>query len=160
MINEDGFRLNVGIMLLNKSKQVFWARRVKNKNAWQFPQGGVKEGETLEQAMFRELNEELGLSALDVKILSVSNQWLSYRLPKRYWRKNSLPLVIGQKQKWFLLEMISDDSQIQLDSVLPAEFDQWRWVDYHYPLNNVIDFKKEVYKSAICEFESIVFQHE
>ncbi len=102
MIDEDGFRPNVGIILANAQGQVLWARRV-GQDAWQFPQGGIAENETPEQALFRELHEEIGLKQEHVRIVSCTQGWLRYRLPKRFLRYRSKPLCIGQKQKWFLL---------------------------------------------------------
>src|ERR1700728_1712200 len=103
VIDEDGFRHGVGIILVNSRRQVFIAKRI-GKSAWQFPQGGIKNHETSEEAMFRELREEIGLEVSDVKVLAQSRRWLRYRLPKRLIRHYSKPLCIGQKQKWFLLQ--------------------------------------------------------
>lgn len=150
MIDPDGFRPNVGIILANASGQVLWARR-NGHDAWQFPQGGIAENESPEQAMYRELWEEIGLQRHDVKIIAQTRGWLRYRLPKRYVRNDSNPVCIGQKQKWFLLKMLSADERVQLDSQHPAEFDGWRWVSYWYPLNQVVAFKREVYRKALRE---------
>jgi len=106
VIDPDGFRPNVGIILTNDAGQVLWARRI-NQNAWQFPQGGINSNETPEQALYRELNEEVGLEQQDVKILACTRGWLRYRLPQRLVRTHSQPLCIGQKQKWFLLRLVS-----------------------------------------------------
>jgi len=151
VIDENGFRKNVGIILANKQNQFFWGRRI-GQDAWQFPQGGVNVGETAEQAMFRELEEEVGLTAKDVKVLGCTNDWLKYLLPKRLIRVDSTPLCIGQKQKWYLLSLESDDSQIKLDECVKPEFDGWRWVSYWFPLHQVVAFKREVYRQALLEF--------
>jgi putative (di)nucleoside polyphosphate hydrolase len=151
VIDPSGYRLNVGIILTNNAGQLFWGRRVRQE-AWQFPQGGVNLNESLEQALFRELFEEIGLQAQDVEIIRQTKNWLSYRLPKRLVRSDSKPVCIGQKQKWFLLRLISQDQQIQLDSTPKPEFDAWQWVNYWYPLHQVVMFKKEVYRQALSEF--------
>ncbi|MGH1372690.1 MAG: RNA pyrophosphohydrolase [Cellvibrionaceae bacterium] len=151
MIDADGFRPNVGIILTNKQGQVLWARRVGGQDAWQFPQGGINDGEDPEQALYRELFEEVGLKRKDVKILARTRGWLRYRLPRRLLRHGSTPLCIGQKQKWFLLEMQSDDSSVTLENDGPAEFDHWRWVSYWYPLDQVVSFKRDVYRRAMKE---------
>lgn len=153
MIDEAGFRANVGLIVSNKAGQVLWARRCNNPRAWQFPQGGIQEGESPEQAMLRELHEELGLYPEDVQCLKVTQQWYSYRLPEQFIRRNTHPLCIGQKQKWFLLRLLSDDAHIDLNTFEKPEFDQWRWVDYWHPLTEVIDFKREVYRKAMLELE-------
>lgn len=151
MIDSEGFRANVGIVICNNNGQVFWARRY-GQNSWQFPQGGMDEGETPEESMFRELKEEVGLSPEDVEILAVTRHWLKYRLPKRYIRKDSKPVCIGQKQKWFLLRLKSQTNAVDLDSTDHPEFDDWRWVSYWYPVRQVVPFKRDVYRRAMKEF--------
>ncbi|HDY83165.1 MAG: RNA pyrophosphohydrolase [Gammaproteobacteria bacterium] len=151
MIDSDGFRANVGIVLANDRGQVLWARRVGGRDAWQFPQGGIDRGESPEQALYRELREEVGLSRDAVEVLGSTRGWLRYRLPQRFIRKGQEPSCIGQKQKWFLLRMLKDDVAVQLDQNDKPEFDQWQWVSYWYPLNQVISFKREVYRTAMKE---------
>jgi len=150
VIDSDGFRPNVGIILANSQGQVLWARRI-GQSSWQFPQGGINEGETPEQAMYREVEEEIGLKASDIEIVAVTRGWLRYRLPKRMIRHHSLPVCIGQKQKWYLLKIISDDTAININATDSPEFDGWRWVSYWYPLGQVISFKREVYRKAMKE---------
>jgi len=151
VIDSDGFRPNVGIMLANDKGQLLWARRVGGRNAWQFPQGGIHQGETPEQALYRELYEEVGLKQDSVAILGSTQGWLRYRLPKRYIRKGQQPRCIGQKQKWFLLRLLDEDKAVQLDQNDKPEFDHWQWVSYWYPLDQVISFKREVYRKAMKE---------
>ncbi len=150
MIDADGFRLNVGIVLCNDAGHVFWARRL-GMQSWQFPQGGIKPHEDPEAAMYRELYEETGLSAGDVELIGRTRDWLHYRLPARYIRRHSLPLCIGQKQLWFLLRLRADETRICLDRCGRPEFDAWRWVEYWHPLREVVYFKKEVYRRALTE---------
>ena len=150
MIDEDGFRPNVGIILANPVGQVLWARRV-GQEAWQFPQGGIAEHETPEEALYRELHEEVGLKPEDVRLVGSTQGWLRYRLPKRFLRYRSKPLCIGQKQKWFLLMLTGSDSRVTFQYGDPPEFDDWRWVSYWYPLNQVVSFKREVYRKALKE---------
>lgn len=151
MIDENGFRLNVGIILTNSVGQLFWGRRI-NQEAWQFPQGGIHDNEPLHDALFRELYEEIGLSSKDVSIVAESERWLSYRLPRRLVRSDTRPACIGQKQKWFLLRLEGHDDAIKLDASIKPEFDHWRWVSYWFPLHQVVAFKREVYRQALLEF--------
>lgn len=150
MIDEQGYRPNVGIILCNDKGQVLWARRI-GQDAWQFPQGGIKEGETPEKALYRELQEEIGLGQKDVQILAVTRGWLRYRLPRRMVRYDSRPVCIGQKQKWFLLQLVADESRINVSATAKPEFDGWSWVSYWYPLDGVVSFKKDVYRRAMSE---------
>lgn len=150
VIDSNGYRPNVGIIIFNGEGRLLWAKRV-GQDAWQFPQGGVQKNETPEDAVLRELHEEVGLEAKDVEIVACTRNWLHYRLPQRLIRKNSRPVCIGQKQKWFLLRLKADTSKIKFDSTSKPEFDHWRWVSYWYPLNQVISFKREVYRKALDE---------
>jgi len=152
VIDAEGFRANVGIILCHADGRLFWARRVGGRAGWQFPQGGMQPGETPEQALYRELAEEVGLGAEQVQLLAVSRDWLSYRLPPRYQRHDSQPMCIGQKQRWFLLRSKDDQPQVRFDASPTPEFDDWRWVDYWHPLDEVIFFKRRVYRDALTEF--------
>lgn len=151
MIDSKGFRPNVGIIICNSGGQVLWARRI-GQDAWQFPQGGIHTGEKLQRAMYRELKEEVGLEPEDVQILSSTRDWLYYQLPRRFIRQNTSPVCIGQKQKWFLLALRGDEQRISLSNQdEKPEFDDWRWVSYWYPLGQVIEFKRDVYRRALLE---------
>ncbi|MCC2605282.1 RNA pyrophosphohydrolase [Planctobacterium marinum] len=151
MIDTEGFRANVGIVICNRNGQVFWARRF-GQHSWQFPQGGIDQGESAEEAMFRELHEEVGLNPQQVKILRVTKNWIRYRLPKRLIRQDSNPVCIGQKQKWFLLQLTCADEDVNLLHSGHPEFDDWRWVSYWYPIRNVVSFKRDVYRKVMKEF--------
>ena len=146
-----GFRPNVGIVISNDLGNVFWARRVGGDNAWQFPQGGVQPNETPEDALYRELYEEVGLTPASVRILGVTSAWLRYRLPKRLRRYNSSSRFRGQKQKWYLLKLVGDENDISMNCSDKPEFDAWRWVSYWYPLTEIVAFKQEVYRQALRE---------
>ena len=156
VIDADGFRPNVGIILCNDQNRLFWGRRV-GQNAWQFPQGGIDDDETPEQAMYRELQEEVGLLPEHVDLLGSTRRWLRYRLPKRFVRRHSHPVCIGQKQRWFLLRVRCAESDFCLDSCAKPEFDSWRWVKYWQPVREVIYFKRRVYERALEELAPILF---
>ncbi|WP_386694775.1 RNA pyrophosphohydrolase [Lonepinella sp. MS14435] len=156
MIDADGYRPNVGIVICNNKGQVLWAKRY-GQNSWQFPQGGINDNETPEQAMYRELYEEVGLSKQDVRIVCSSKHWLRYKLPKRLLRHDSKPMCIGQKQKWFLLQLMIDENTIDMNCSKTPEFDGWRWVSFWYPVRQVVSFKREVYRKAMKEFALTLF---
>ena len=149
MIDNDGFRPNVGIILANERGQVLWAKRV-GQDAWQFPQGGIESHEAPEEALYRELREEIGLREDSVEVVGSTKGWLRYRLPKRMLRQNASSFV-GQKQKWFLLKMLSDDKAVTFEHSETPEFDLWQWVTYWYPLGQVVSFKQDVYRRAMKE---------
>jgi len=153
MIDAEGFRLNVGVILSNGKGKVFMAKRI-NQDAWQFPQGGLNTGETLEDALFREIEEEIGINQANVNIAGCTKNWLRYKLPKKLIRDVE-PTCIGQKQKWYLLDFLGDDSQFCFNNSVKPEFDGWQWVNYWYPLKQVIAFKREVYRRALKELAPI-----
>ncbi|MBW3567355.1 MAG: RNA pyrophosphohydrolase [Proteobacteria bacterium] len=156
MIDSDGFRANVGIILSDARGRVFWARRV-NQSGWQFPQGGIGKEESAEDAMFRELREEVGLERQHVEVLGHTRRWLRYRLPPQYLRHGSLPLCIGQKQRWYLLRFTGSEQDFRFDAGDIPEFDDWQWVDYWTPADEVIFFKRKVYRRALRELAPFLF---
>ncbi len=155
MIDKDGFRANVGIVVCNCDGMVFWGKRI-GEYSWQFPQGGIDPGETAEEAMYRELHEETGLQPEDVRIVGSTADWLRYRLPKHMIRKHSSPVCIGQKQRWLLVHLVGGDSCFNLRSTDKPEFDGWRWVDYWEPAAEVVYFKRSVYKKALKELAPVL----
>lgn len=148
MIDPDGYRPNVGIILMHDDGRVFWARRT-SRDGWQFPQGGMNSDETPIEAMYRELHEETGLFPEHVEVLGATPGWLRYRLPRRFVRNGQRPVCIGQKQVWFLLRLVVDEQAVRLDATDRPEFDLWRWVDFWYPLEHVVVFKRQVYERAL-----------
>jgi putative (di)nucleoside polyphosphate hydrolase len=150
MIDRDGYRPNVGIVLCNRKNEVFWGKRVK-EHSWQFPQGGIKHGETPEQAMYRELTEEIGLLRKHVRILGRTRDWLRYEVPEQWVRREWRGAYRGQKQIWYLLRLVGRDTDVSLRASDHPEFDAWRWSEFWVPMENVIDFKREVYKLALTE---------
>ena len=157
MLDKDGYRPNVGIILLNSRNEVFWGKRVK-QHSWQFPQGGIKYGESPEQAMFRELGEEIGLSGDHVKLVGRTREWLRYDVPDQWIRRELRGNYRGQKQIWFLLRLLARDCDVRLRATTHPEFDAWRWHDYWVPLDAVIEFKRQVYQQALLELSRFVFK--
>jgi len=157
-IDSEGYRANVGIILCNGEGLLLLAGRI-GRNGWQFPQGGLQQGESAEEAMFRELKEEVGLEADDVEILGSTSDWLKYRLPEKFVRRGSLPLCIGQKQRWYVLRLVGPEQNVQLNSSDSPEFDRWRWVEFWHPVNEVIYFKRRVYARALHELGPHIFPH-
>ena len=155
-IDAEGFRANVGIILANTDNKLLLGGRVGAKG-WQFPQGGMLEGEEPVDAMFRELHEEVGLEAGDVEVLGVTRDWLRYRLPDKFIRRHSQPLCIGQKQRWFMLRLVSGDERVRFDRSEKPEFDRIRWVHFWRPVNEVIYFKRRVYARALHELGPAVY---
>ena len=154
VLDKNGFRSNIAMIVSNGCGKVLWAKRI-GQNSWQFPQGGIDGDEAPKDALFRELKEEIGLDQKDVEILKQSSQWFKYKIPPNLQRKRSKPVCIGQKQKWFYLKLVSDESNIKLDLTSNPEFDEWQWVNYWYPITAVISFKKKVYQQALREFAKL-----
>jgi len=157
MLDQHGYRPNVGIILTNPLKQVFWGKRL-GQHSWQFPQGGINRGESPREAMFRELWEELGLFENQVRIISRTEDWLRYDVPDRWIRRDLRGIYKGQKQIWFLLEFLGKNKDINLKATNHPEFEAWKWNDYWVPLSQVIDFKRGVYKEALKELAPALFR--
>jgi putative (di)nucleoside polyphosphate hydrolase len=159
VIDQQGYRANVGIVLINNKKEIFFAKR-KHQSGWQFPQGGIGIGESLKSAMYRELLEETGLTKDHVEVIYQSKTWYQYKIPKTYLRKltNGSYQVIGQKQKWFLVKLNGSDVSVNLtfDSKTNQEFDDWKWVDVSIPAKEVIWFKQNVYQKVLTEFQTFL----
>lgn len=153
-IDRRGFRKNVCIVLRNNELKVLIGRRI-NDQGWQFPQGGVHSGETYKEAMYRELYEEVGLTKDDVKIIASSSRLFFYKLPKDLINYRKKPLCLGQKQKWYLLELSNQKATPDLAIADDPEFDRYEWIDYWEPANRVISFKQNVYKHALRHLNRI-----
>ena len=158
-IDTQGYRANVGIILTDGKGRVLIGGRV-GRNGWQFPQGGIQPEESPEAAMYRELNEEVGLAPDDVETLGSTQDWLRYRLPERFIRRQQQPLCIGQKQRWYLLRLLAAPERVRFDATEEPEFDRCRWVDYWRPVKDVIYFKRHVYVQALNELGHLAFPQE
>ena len=150
MLDREGYRPNVGIILINGQNRVFWGKRVR-EHSWQFPQGGIKPGESPETAMYRELMEEVGLLPHHVKIIGRTRDWLRYDVPNNWVRREWRGSYRGQKQIWYLRKLVGRESDVHLRATSHPEFDGWRWHDYWAPIDEVIEFKRGVYEGALSE---------
>ena len=159
MIDSDGYRANVGIVITNDKKQILLAKRFK-QNGGQLPQGGIDEDETELDALYRELQEEVGLDPSHVTLIAKTPKWLRYELPDELVRITQKPKCIGQKQVWYLLKLDSSDDEISLDLHDDVEFDDWKWVDYWSPVDEVINFKRDVYEDMLKALAPILFDNE
>ena len=152
IIDHNGYRRGVGIVVCDGHGRLLLARR-RDHRGWQFPQGGVRQGEPPREAMYRELKEELGLDPSHVREMARMGSWVSYKLPARH-RRASSPHCIGQKQLWWLLRLCSSEESICLDLFEQPEFDDWQWVDYWLPVKEVVLFKQDVYRKVLNEFQN------
>jgi putative (di)nucleoside polyphosphate hydrolase len=159
MIDRDGYRPNVAIVLCNWKNEVFWGKRVR-EHSWQFPQGGIKAGESPETAMYRELEEEVGLHRQHVRILGRTRDWLRYDVPDQWLRRDCRGNYRGQKQIWFLLRLIGRDCDVRLRASAKPEFDAWRWHEFWVPMEAVIEFKRGVYQRALEELAPFLRRRE
>lgn len=155
MIDTEGYRANVGIILVNVNGSLFWAKRI-GEDAWQFPQGGIRESESAEQAVYRELHEEVGVTKESVELIGCTQNWLRYKIPEHLIRRHQTPCCIGQKQRWFILRFTGKESDVCLDISDKPEFDQWCWVDQLEPPRSVIFFKQKVYAKALKELLPLI----
>jgi putative (di)nucleoside polyphosphate hydrolase len=151
---ERPYRPCVGIVLFNAAGQVFTAKRIDTKDAaWQFPQGGIDEGEDPHTAALRELKEETGTD--NARLLAESRQWIAYDLPQdladRCWKGR----FRGQKQKWFAFQFLGRDADIDIETELP-EFSEWRWMDLAEVPSVIVPFKRALYDQVVAEFLPLV----
>ena len=151
----EGYRPNVAMVVINSTNKVLICRR-KNTKTWQFPQGGIDNGEDIKKAMYRELSEEVGLSKDDVSLVGESEGTITYDIPKTIRSKVLGGKFKGQEQKWFLLKLKKDNSEIKLDNEIFPEFDKYEWVSFWQPLNRIVDFKREAYRKALSELRFLI----
>ena len=156
-MDKKNYRKGVGIVVVNSTGQFFLGKRI-GAEAWQFPQGGIDGDESPEEALYRELHEETGLIKEKVEVLGRSKRWLVYHIPHVFQRSNKK--FEGVMQKWFILKLVGDNSDIDLNKTGDAEFDAWKWADKNTAIKSVIKFKKAVYESILKEFSEILARFE
>jgi len=150
------YRIGVGAMVINSQKKIFVGKRIdNNSNSWQMPQGGVDSGEDEDVAVFRELYEETGIDKNSVKIIKKSSQYFYYNLPYNLQKKFWGGKYLGQKQRWYILQFEADDSIININLESP-EFCEWQWVDKHEIIDLIVNFKKQLYRDVLNEFNKFL----
>ena len=149
-------RLGVGIIVLNNKNKIFVGKRIDNQmgNRWQMPQGGVDKNENLLQAAKRELEEETGIKK--IKIIKEIEGWFIYYLPKRLLGKVWKGKYGGQKQRWFIVEFIGNNEEINIKTK-HAEFSDWKWIEIKDLAKVAVDFKVDIYNKLKDELISLNF---
>lgn len=152
--NSLPYRLGVGMMLLNQQNQVFVGRRIDTTSeAWQMPQGGIDEGEDEKKAALRELEEEVGTN--HVELIAASKDWYYYDLPEEIIPRVWGGKYKGQKQRWFLLRFLGQDSDINIETE-DAEFCAWQWADAKDLPGLIVPFKQQLYQELLDEFGELI----
>ncbi len=145
------YRKCVGMMILNSENKILVGRRLDHPSGyWQMPQGGIDDNEKPEEAVWREMMEEIGTN--NAKLNKISSQWISYEIPEETlkhlpWGKT----YIGQTQKWFIFTFTGNDKDINVETQNP-EFSEWKWIDHKELIENAVPFKRKVYKTILDEF--------
>ena len=155
-MNNKNYRKCVGMMILNNNNEILVAKRIDHPSGyWQMPQGGIDKNEQPEKAVLREMEEEI--STNKVKILSSSKKWIKYEIPKETLRKLTWGnLYVGQTQKWFLFRFLGINSDININTQNP-EFSDWKWTNHKNLVDNIVPFKKDLYKKVMREFEDFFY---
>ncbi len=150
------YRPCVGLMLLNREGKIFAGQRLDNQNdAWQMPQGGIDDGETPDQAALREMREETGIHPDQVQVLRESAYWHKYDLPPGLVRRLWNGRYRGQKQRWFALRYLGDDSGVDIDTHEP-EFRAWSWMAHEDLIHKIVPFKRDTYMQVFDEFDDLI----
>ena len=151
--SEKNYRPCVGIVLINNGS-IFAGQRLDYKSdAWQMPQGGIEENESPIRAAIRELKEETGIKKKHIKIILESKNWINYDLPKELIPKLWNGKFVGQSQKWFAMEFLGSDSDVNINTKNP-EFSKWQWMTKNKLLDSIVPFKKKVYENILSQFSA------
>ena len=151
---EKKYRKCVGMMILNNNNEILVGKRMDHPSGfWQMPQGGIDKNENPEEAVWREMMEEIGTN--NAKMIKISSQWINYEIPRETLQ--TLPWgekYIGQTQKWFAFRFTGEDIDINVGTENP-EFSEWKWAKYESLVDNIVPFKRKVYAKIIEEFKDI-----
>ena len=148
------YRRCVGMMILNDKNKILVGRRIDHPSGyWQMPQGGIDSEEIPEEAVWREMMEEIGTN--EVKLIQTSSKWFTYDIPEDTlktlpWGKK----YVGQTQRWFVFRFIGQDYSINIETKNP-EFSEWKWTDYNSIVDNIVPFKRNLYKEVLKEFDKL-----
>ena len=148
MTDLSRYRPNVGVVLFHPDGRVWYGRRAgtEGPHNWQFPQGGVDDGEDLETAARRELGEETGVTSAE--LIARTEGWIAYDFPEGYGGSKRARHWAGQKQVWFAFRFTGDESEI--------EFDAWRWGPLSDAPDLIVPFKRDVYEQVVAVFAPLV----
>jgi len=150
----DNYRSGVGMMILNEKNKILVGKRLDHPSGfWQMPQGGIDDNEKPEKAVWREMMEEIGTN--NAKLIKSTDQWYKYEIPKETLK--TLPWgekYIGQKQKWFAFRFTGKEEDINVNTNNP-EFSEWKWILHNSLVDNIVPFKRKLYKNVLSEFENL-----
>ena len=148
------YRKCVGMMILNQNNEILIGRRIDQPSGyWQMPQGGIDENEVPQEAVWREMMEEIGTN--NAELIYESSQWLNYEIPAE--TLETLPwgnTYIGQTQKWFVFQFTGKDNDINVETENP-EFSDWKWSSHNTLTDNAVPFKRNLYKKILEEFKNL-----
>ena len=148
------YRRCVGMMILNKNNEILVGKRLDHPSGfWQMPQGGIDKEEDPEQAVWREMMEEIGTN--NATLIQSSNNWINYNIPSDTlatlpWGKK----YIGQTQKWFAFRFNGNESEINVVTKNP-EFSEWKWSHHNLLVENIVPFKRNTYQKILEEFRDL-----
>ncbi len=153
MGSSNTFRPNAGVVIVDHDGQVLAFRRTGTTDAWQYPQGGIDDGESALEAMWRELGEETGLTDKHVELVAELPEWIGYEIPEQFrTAKTKKKMSRGQVQRWFYVRLLdgqANEIASVLDALPPEEFDGWKWTDPAALAAETIEFRQPIYERVL-----------